>query len=275
MKVESLSPPGFRPRCPVYRGEKGGLTPQEEDIDYFVDNSSSYTYLDRGFEILITPPLTPKLDVMKLFLDTAIVSDIEDRFNTSLISGITTNPTLIKKTKRNPWDVYKDIIELGVDDLSIEVNGDDSQELVRNAMTAHGNYGNVATIKLPCTIEGLKACKYLSNIGIRVNMTLVFSVSQALLCGLAGATYVSPFIGRMDDNSLDGMKLINDISNVFKKQFINTLILAASVRDAQSVGVAFGLGADICTVPPKVFDDMAKHVLTDKGLEQFKKDSEG
>jgi len=209
---------------------------------------------------------------MKLFLDTAIVSDIEERVDTGLIHGITTNPTLIKKSGRDPWTVYSDIVELGVEDLSIEVYGDDSKELVRNAMTAHGNYGNVATIKLPCTIEGLKACKYLSNLGIRVNMTLVFSVSQAILCGLSGAFYVSPFIGRMDDNSLDGMKLINDISNVFKKQFINTLILAASVRDAQSVGVAFGLGADICTIPPKVFDDMAKHVLTDKGLEQFNKD---
>ena len=209
---------------------------------------------------------------MKLFLDTAIVSDIEKRVDTGLIHGITTNPTLIKKSGRDPWTVYKDIIELGIDDVSIEVYGEDSKELVRNAMTAHGNYGNVATIKLPCTMEGLKACKYLSNLDIRVNMTLVFSVSQAILCGLAGAFYVSPFIGRMDDNSLDGMKLINDISNVFKKQFINTLILAASVRDAQSVGVAFGLGADICTVPPKVFDDMAKHVLTDKGLAQFNAD---
>ena len=103
-------------------------------------------------------------------------------------------------------------------------------------------------------------------------MTLVFSVSQAILCALAGASYVSPFIGRMDDNSLDGMKLINDISNVFKKQFINTLILAASVRDAQSVGVAFGVGADICTIPPKVFDNMSSHILTDKGLEQFNAD---
>jgi len=209
---------------------------------------------------------------MKLFLDTAEVSEIEDRIPTGLISGITTNPTLIKKSGRDPWKVYRDIVELGIDDLSIEVMGDDSKELVRNGLTAQENYGNVATVKLPCTMEGLKACKYLTNIDIRVNMTLVFSVSQALLCGLAGATYVSPFIGRMDDNSLDGMKLINDISNVFKKQFINTLILAASVRDAQSVGVAFGLGADICTVPPKVFDNMAKHVLTDKGLEQFNRD---
>ena len=211
---------------------------------------------------------------MKLFLDTAIVSDIEDRVDTGLISGITTNPTLIRKSGKDPWKVYTDIIELGVEDLSVEVNGDSSKELIANAVAVNKNYGNVATIKLPCTIEGLKACKYLSKIGFRVNMTLVFSVSQALLCGLAGAMYVSPFIGRMDDNSLDGMKLINDIANVFKVQSIHTLILAASVRDAQSVGVAFSLGADICTVPPKVFDDMAKHVLTDKGLEQFKKDFE-
>ena len=211
---------------------------------------------------------------MKLFLDTAEVQDIEDRVSSCLISGVTTNPTLIKKSGRDPWKVYRDIIELGIDDLSIEVMGNTSAELVKQAMNVHDNYGNVATIKLPCTIEGLKACKYLTNIGIRVNMTLVFSVSQAILCGLANATYVSPFIGRMDDNSLDGMKLINDISNVFKKQFINTLILAASVRDAQSVGIAFSLGADICTVPIKVFDNMANHVLTDRGLEQFQRDFE-
>ena len=211
---------------------------------------------------------------MKLFLDTAIVSDIEDRKPTGLIAGVTTNPTLIKQSGRDPWKVYRDIVEIGVDNLSIEVMGDTSKELIKNGLTVQENYGNVATIKLPCTIEGLKACKYLSNIDIRVNMTLVFSVSQALLCGLAGATYVSPFVGRMDDNSLKGLDLIADISNVYKKQFINTLILAASVRDVQSVSRAFGLGADICTIPPKVFDDMASHVLTDKGLEQFKLDAE-
>ena len=125
---------------------------------------------------------------MKLFLDTAIVSDIEERVSTGLIHGITTNPTLIRKSGRDPWKVYSDIIELGVEDLSIELNGDSSKEFIENAVCAQKNYGNVATIKLPCTIEGLKACKYLSNIGIRVNMTLVFSVSQAILCGLAGAT---------------------------------------------------------------------------------------
>ena len=187
---------------------------------------------------------------MKLFLDTAIVSDIVDRYDTGLISGITTNPTLIKQSGRDPWKVYTDIVELGIEDLSIEVYGDESKELVRNAMTAHGNCGNVATIKLPCTIEGLKACKYLSNIGIRVNMTLVFSVSQAILCSLAGASYISPFIGRMDDNSLTGLSLIADICDVYKKQDVKTKVLAGSVRDVQSVGRAFEFGAHLCTIPP-------------------------
>ena len=209
---------------------------------------------------------------MKLFLDTAEVKDIEDRVSTGLISGVTTNPTLIKKSGRNPWNIYRDIIELGIDDLSIEVNGEKFKEFTENGVSVNENYGNVATIKLPCTIEGLKACKHLSNIGIRVNMTLVFSVSQAILCALAGATYVSPFIGRMDDNSLSGLSLIADISKVYKEQLVDTKILAASIRDVQSVGTAFNLGAHICTIPPKVFDDMSKHVLTDKGLAQFNSD---
>ena len=209
---------------------------------------------------------------MKLFLDTAIVSDIEQRLDTGLIAGVTTNPTLIRKSGRDPWKVYTDIIELGIEDLSIEVVGESSADLITLALNVHENYGNVATIKLPCTVEGLKACKHLSTIGIRVNMTLVFSTSQAILCALAGATYVSPFIGRMDDNSLDGMKLINDITNIYASKGVKTKVLAASVRDVQSVGVAFGLGADICTIPPKVFDNMASHVLTDKGIEQFNAD---
>ena len=209
---------------------------------------------------------------MKLFLDTAIVSEIEDRVLTGLVSGITTNPTLIKKSGRDPWKVYRDIIELGVTDLSIEVMGETAKELVNNGLNVNDNYGNVATIKLPCTMEGIKACKYLTNIGMRVNMTLIFSVSQAILCSLAGATYISPFIGRMDDNSLTGLSLIADIADVFKKQEIDTQILAASVRDVQSVGKAFELGANICTIPPAVFDNMAEHVLTDKGLEQFNRD---
>ena len=184
---------------------------------------------------------------MKLFLDTADVQQIEERITSGLISGVTTNPTLIKKSGRDPWKVYNDIIELGVDDLSIEVFGDTCNDLISNGMNVNQNYGNVATIKLPCTIEGLKACKHLTRVGIRVNMTLVFSVSQAILCSLAGATYISPFVGRMDDNSLCGLGLISDISKVFNKHNIKTDILAASIRTVQSVGTAFELGADICT----------------------------
>ena len=209
---------------------------------------------------------------MKLFLDTAIVSDIEDRVSSGLIAGVTTNPTLIRKSGRDPWKVYRDIIELGVEDLSIEVMGDNSRDLVQNGLNINENYGNVATIKLPCTIEGVKACKYLTKIGIRVNMTLVFSVGQAIMCSLAGATYISPFIGRMDDNSLNGLDLIKHIGTIYRSQQIKTQILAASVRDTQSVGKAFEYGADICTIPPKVFDSMASHVLTEKGLEQFNRD---
>jgi len=209
---------------------------------------------------------------MKLFLDTAIVSDIEDRLPSGLIAGVTTNPTLIKKSERDPWDVYRDIIELGISDISIEVYGESYAELLDNSLIVNENYGNVATIKLPCTIEGLKVCKYLSNIGIRVNMTLVFSESQAILCALAGATYISPFIGRMDDNSLSGLSLIRSICTLYRTQQIKTQVLAASVRDVQSVGKAFEYGADICTIPPKVFDSMVSHVLTDQGLEQFNRD---
>ena len=210
---------------------------------------------------------------MKLFLDTAIVSDIEDRVSSGLIAGVTTNPTLIRKSGRDPWKVYRDIIELGVEDLSIEVMGDNSRDLVQNGLNINENYGNVDTIKLPCTIEGVKACKYLTKIGIKVNMTLVFSVGQAIMCSLAGATYISPFIGRMDDNSLNGLDSIKHIGTIYRSQQIKTQILAASVRDTQSVGKAFEYGADICTIPPKVFDSMCSHVLTDSGLEKFKEDA--
>ena len=211
---------------------------------------------------------------MKLFLDTAVVSFIEDSLSSGLVAGVTTNPTLIKKSGRDPWKVYRDIIELGVDDLSIEVMGDTSKEFIERGMNIHENYGNVATVKLPCTMQGLKACKHLSDIGVRVNMTLVFSPSQAVLCALAGATYISPFIGRMDDNGLKGLDLICDIGTIYRKQQIKTKILAASVRDSQSVGKAFQNGADICTIPPNVFDSMANHVLTDRGLAQFQLDFE-
>ena len=206
---------------------------------------------------------------MKLFLDTADVKSVKARLSTGLISGITTNPTLIFKSGKHPQTVYQELIKLGMDDISMEVMGDSEDELFKNAMGHVKSYGDKATIKLPCTIDGLKACKRLSAVNVRTNVTLIFSPAQAILASLAGATYISPFIGRMDDNSLDGMKLINDIKNTG----VSAQILAASIRDPQSVGTAFALGADICTVPAGVFDRMYNHVLTDKGLEQFERDN--
>ena len=206
---------------------------------------------------------------MKLFLDTADVKSVKARLSTGLISGITTNPTLIFKSGRHPQTVYWDLIKLGIKDISMEIVGDNEQDLFSRAMGHVKTYGEHVTIKLPCTIDGLKVCKRLSDVNVRTNVTLVFSPAQAILASLAGATYISPFIGRMDDNSLDGMKLINDISNTLRS---DTKILAASIRDPQSVGTAFALGADICTVHVDVFDRMYNHVLTDKGVEQFERD---
>ena len=211
---------------------------------------------------------------MKLFLDTAIIEDIDLRLGSGVISGVTTNPTLIKKSGKDTDDIYADLIQdLGVKDLSIEVNGQFADQLIENGVKYAKLWENEATIKLPCTPEGIKACKMLSYMGIRTNMTLVFSVSQAILCALAGATYVSPFVGRLDDNGHDGIGLIREIAKVFCHNRTDTKILAASIRDAATVGKAFQAGAHICTIPPKVFDDMYKHVLTDKGLFQFIVDS--
>jgi transaldolase len=211
---------------------------------------------------------------MKLFLDSAIVKDIDKRLSSGVISGITTNPTLIKKSGREPDDVYADLIQdLGVEDVSIEVNGKSADQLINNGIQYGKLWVDQATIKLPCTPDGIQACKMLNFMGIRTNMTLVFSVSQAILCALAGATYVSPFVGRLDDNGHDGIGLIREIAKVFCHNRTDTKILAASIRDAATVGKAFQAGAHICTIPPKVFDDMYKHVLTDKGLFQFLADS--
>jgi len=206
---------------------------------------------------------------MKLFLDTADVKSVKARLSTGLISGITTNPTLIRKSGKDIQEVYWELVKLGIDDISMEIVGDSEQDLFSKAMGHVKTYGDHITIKLPCTIDGLKVCQRLSALSIRTNITLIFSPAQAILASLAGATYISPFIGRMDDNSLDGMKLISDIKHTLTT---DTKILAASIRDPQSVGTAFALGADICTVPTDVFDRMYNHVLTDKGVEQFERD---
>ena len=211
---------------------------------------------------------------MKLFLDSAIIKDIDERLYTGVIEGVTTNPTLIKRSGKDPNDVYADLInDLGVKDVSIEVDGLDSETLILNGVKYAEQWKKEATIKLPCTVEGIKACKTLSYMGVRTNMTLVFSVEQAILCALAGATYVSPFIGRLDDIGQCGVALIRDIAEVFCHNRTDTKILAASIREKEVVGLAYAAGAHICTVPVAVFDEMFRHELTDAGLTQFLVDS--
>ena len=209
---------------------------------------------------------------MKLFLDTADVESIADSFETGLIDGVTTNPTLMMKSGRNPDDVYQELINLGVPDVSMEVVGD-SHEMIQEGLRLAEKFKYQATIKVPCTPDGLIACRELSRNCIKVNVTLIFSPSQAILAAKAGATYVSPFVGRVDDNSFGGLCLIKDIANIYEKQnWKNTEILAASIRDVRSVGRAFEYGANICTLPPVVFRKMYKHILTDKGIELFEND---
>ena len=209
---------------------------------------------------------------MKLFLDTADVESIADSFETGLIDGVTTNPTLMMKSGRNPEDVYQELINLGVPDVSMEVVGD-SYEMIQEGLRLAEKFKYQATIKVPCTPDGLIACRELSRNCIKVNVTLIFSPSQAILAAKAGATYVSPFVGRVDDNSFGGLCLIKDIANIYEKQnWKNTEILAASIRDVRSVGRAFEYGANICTLPPVVFRKMYKHILTDKGIELFEND---
>ena len=206
---------------------------------------------------------------MRVFLDTANVLDVEDRLISKVISGVTTNPTLIKKNGEDPDVVYKEMINAGIEDLSIEVKGDIADDLVANGIIYNRQFGEKATIKLPCTVHGIRACKILTSLNIRTNMTLVFSASQAILCSLAGATYVSPFVGRLDQIGEDGIGLIQDIAKVFCIHNSKTKILAASLRSAKSAADAYKAGAHICTLPVMVFDDMFRHPLTDSGLKQF------
>ena len=209
---------------------------------------------------------------MKIFLDTADTQLIQDGFNTGLIDGVTTNPTLIRKSGRDPEEVYQELIDFGLTDISMEVVGN-RKEMYQEGVRLAEKFGKCATIKVPCTPDGLAVCKELSRQLIKVNVTLIFSVTQAILSAKAGAAYVSPFVGRVDDNSFGGLCLIKDISNTFTKQnWKRTEILAASIRNVRDVGRAFEYGANICTLPPTVFNKMYNHILTDKGLELFDAD---
>ena len=206
---------------------------------------------------------------MKIFLDTAETDVVRKYYKTGLIDGLTTNPTLIRKSGRKHEDVYQEFKDLGVTDLSMEVIGN-AENMLSEGKRLHRKFGKMATIKVPCTIDGLIACKELSKENIRVNVTLIFSPSQAILAAKAGAAYISPFVGRVEDNSFDGVALIKDIAAIYRKQYITkTQVLAASLRDVHSVSRCYADGADIVTMPPAVFEKMYKHILTDKGLEQF------
>ena len=212
---------------------------------------------------------------MKIFLDTADVELIKNHYETGIIDGVTTNPSLILKRHKNPEDVYQELVDVGIDDISMEVVDSTVGGMLAEAIRLVDKFGHAVTIKVPCTREGLLVCRHLAAKGVRVNVTLIFSPSQAILAAKSGATYVSPFVGRVDDNSYGGLCLIKDIANVFQKQeWDETEILAASIRNVRDVGRAFEYGANICTLPPTVFEKMYKHVLTDQGLDLFQKDYE-
>ena len=206
---------------------------------------------------------------MKLFLDTADTELIEKYYQTNLIDGVTTNPTLIMKSGRNPEDVYQQLIDMGLDDVSMEVVGD-FDAMYLEGIRLFRKFGKCATIKVPCTPDGLRVCRELSRDLVNVNVTLIFSPAQAILAAKAGAKYVSPFVGRVDDNSFNGIDLVDQISDIYTIQNIRkTEILAASVRDVKTVSDAFGAGAHVVTMPPSILEKMYNHVLTDRGLYQF------
>jgi transaldolase len=208
---------------------------------------------------------------MKIFIDSADTEIIASCFNTGLVDGLTTNPSLIRKSGRKHEDVYQELKDIGLNDISMEVIGS-KENMISEGKRLHKKFGKCATIKVPCTPDGLRACAELSETNIRVNVTLIFSASQAILAAKAGATYVSPFVGRLNDNSFSGVAVVQTIVGIFREHTIKTQVLAASVREVHTVGRCFAAGADIVTMPPNVFEGMYKHILTDKGLDIFDKD---
>ncbi|WP_457570339.1 fructose-6-phosphate aldolase [Desulfurobacterium sp.] len=208
---------------------------------------------------------------MKFFIDTADVNEIKEAVELGLIDGVTTNPTLISKTGRPFKEVAKEILELVDGPVSLEVVSLDAKGMVDEARQL-AKLGENVVIKIPMTTEGLKAVKILSEEGIKTNVTLVFSPLQALLAAKAGATYVSPFVGRLDDIGHDGMELISQIVDIYANYGFMTEIIVASVRHPKHVLEAALIGADIATIPFKVIAQLAKHPLTDIGIERFLED---
>ena len=205
---------------------------------------------------------------MKFFADTAEIADIKELAETGLLDGVTTNPSLIMKSGRDFMEVTKEICALVDGPVSAEVVALDHAGMMREAEVLRKLADNVC-IKVPLTIDGLKTCKALTSDGTMVNVTLCFSANQALLAAKAGATFVSPFVGRHDDNGWDGMDLIRDIRLIYDNYNFATEILVASVRHGNHVLEAARIGADVMTAPPAVIKGLVKHVLTDKGIEGF------
>lgn len=210
---------------------------------------------------------------MKLFIDTANIDEIREISKWGVLAGATTNPSLIAKEGRDLKEVINEIVNIVNGPISAEVVAEKSEDMVRDGEALASMHENIV-IKIPMTEEGLKAIKVLDEKGIKTNCTLIFSANQALLAARAGATFVSPFIGRMDDIGNSGMNLIGEVAQVFDIHGINTEIIAASIRHPMHVTEAALQGSDIATIPYKVFKQMLSHPLTDRGIEKFNKDWE-
>jgi transaldolase len=208
---------------------------------------------------------------MKFFVDTAVVAEIAELADLGMVDGVTTNPSLILKSGRDIIEVTREICALVKGPVSAEVVATEASEMIAEGRHLAGIAENIA-VKVPLTWDGLKACKVLSGEGRMVNVTLCFSANQALLAAKAGATFISPFIGRLDDINIDGLQLIADIRRIYDNYGFQTQILAASIRSANHMSECAKIGADVATAPPAVIKAMAAHVLTDKGLAQFMSD---
>ena len=210
---------------------------------------------------------------MKFFVDTADTNEIRDLAETGLLDGVTTNPSLINKSGRNFLEVVKEICEIVPGPVSAEVVALDHAEMMREAEILRKIADNI-TIKVPLTLDGLKTCKALTSEGTMVNVTLCFTANQALLAAKAGATFISPFVGRHDDIGFDGMQIISEIRTIYDNYDFGTQILVASVRHPVHVLQSAMIGADVMTAPPAVIRQLFKHPLTDRGLEAFLADWE-
>ena len=212
-------------------------------------------------------------NLMKIFLDTADLEEIRAANATGLIDGVTTNPTLILRSGKTLPEVAQQLVMEfpNFESISTEVVADTAEEMIAQAQQ-YIKMGPAITVKLPCTVEGLKACRVLNKAGIKTNVTLVMCAAQAVLAAKAGATYVSPFVGRLDDQSVAGLEVVRSISELYRIYGVETQVLSASIRSVQRIVRSWYNGAQVVTMPPKHFWEMYNHILTEDGLDRFQKD---